>query len=147
MTSEQPNHIAGTLALDPVSDAPRRAWRYALIVERDPALARRLMNALSERFAQRLDVGLVSHAAAFPRAQAADTPHLLVVDANQPGVVQEATCELIDTVSELDGAQIIYISGDTSFGLSQRGATGGVLVRSSACLDEIIELIAAIVEW
>lgn len=144
------HHITGALALDQQSHRASRqvklAQRCTLIVERDPALARRLRHALSARYEPRYSVGLVNSSASFARLMLTAAPDVLIFDANTPQGWREAGYVFDEAQSDRDVAKIIYISRDTSFGLSQRGVTRGALVRAPASLNEMLDLVAALID-
>jgi hypothetical protein len=148
------HHVTGALALDqrqesgPIQTSRqiKLAQRCTLIVDRDPALARRLKHALSARYEPRYTVGFINSSTSFANLTLGAALDVLIFDANTPEGSSDVDYVFGETMQDQESAKIIYISRDTSFGLSQRGVTRGALVRPSARLTETLELVAALVE-
>ena len=143
--SDQTHQTAGALALDPPIAAPGAvpaAFRCALIVERDPALAQALAHALRASFEPAWSVRCVSDTRLLASPQQHDAPEIIVLDASWDRGGGAESHLSAHALPSLPGAQMIFVTSDTSYQLSQRGATSGVILREWRHLDEIVALVA-----
>jgi hypothetical protein len=148
VTVSQTHQTAGALALDPqiaAPDAVSSARRCALIVERDPALAQALARALQASFEPAWSVRSVSDTRLLASSQQHDAPEIIVLDASWVSDRCAESHLSLHALPNLLGAQMIYVTSDTSYQLSQRGATSGVILRGWRHLDEIVALVAEVV--
>lgn len=135
---------SGALALDTVDPAAGGQAQFvdcALIVERNPALAQAIANALQAGLGHtRTILHITENDVGAPPFAPTDTRAIVVIDATSRG--HRAIQGYVATApSGFAGAQTIYITAETSFELSQRGIRGGVVLREPHCLDEIISLV------
>lgn len=141
----QAHQTAGALALEPpitAADAASAACRCALIVERDPALAQALARALQASFAPAWSVRCVSDTRLLASSQHHNAPEVIVLDASWANDGGAEAYPSSHALANLPGAQVIFVTSDTSYQLSQRGVTSGVILREWRHLDEIVALVA-----
>jgi chromosome condensin MukBEF complex kleisin-like MukF subunit len=111
-----------------------------LVVERNPALAQALAQTIQARFGAAWSVSYArdSHALA-PRYEASE---IVVINATDVDSATGDDIQRFSAPSERQDTQTIYVTGATSYQLSQRGINGGVVLREPHCLDEIVSLVA-----
>lgn len=144
-TVNQTHQTAGALALDPliaVPDAASAACCCALIVERDPALAQALARALQASFAPAWSVRCVSDTRLLASSQHHNALEVIVLDASWASDGGAEAYPSSHALANLPGAQVIFVTSDTSYQLNQRGVTSGVILREWRHLDEIVALVA-----
>lgn len=140
-----PHHTVGALALETALAAPDRKAQgrhCALIVEHDSALAQALAQALHTRFGPAWSVRLTSDAQPLAPAPRQDAPSIVVLDASASADTDETSSLQFSALPDLRGALTIFVTADTSYQLSQRGISGGVVLRKWRSLDEIVSLVA-----
>jgi hypothetical protein len=147
-TEGQPHHTSGALALDPRITNPEAESaipRCALVVERDPALAQSLTRALQASFGPIWSVRCVSDSRLLASPSQNDTPELIILDASWPGDNDVHGYRSLSALPDLSGVQTIYVTPDTSYRLSQRGVSSGVILREWRHLDDIVAVVAEVI--
>lgn len=147
-TGSQPHQTAGALALDPpiaAPDAEPAPHRCALIIERDPALAQALARALQASFEPAWSVRSVSDIRLLAPSQPDGAPEIIVLDANWASDDDTGGHLTLRALPALPGAQMIFVTSDTSYQLDQRGVRSGVLLRDWRHLEEIVTLVAELI--
>lgn len=140
-----PSHrTSGALALD-TGDARAGGQAHfggcALIVERNPALAKAITSALQARFGHTRTVLYVAEdGAEAPSVARTDSRVIVVVEAAPRGP-RTWLGNLAISPSGSSDAQTIFITAETSYELSQRGISGGVVYREPHRLDDIVALV------
>ncbi len=141
----QPHHTAGALALDSASDKPEfgaAVRRCALIVEQNSVLAQTLARALQARFAPEWSVRCISDGRALAKSPQNDAPGIIVVDASWPSDNGVESHQRLTELSDLCDTQMIFVTPNTSYQLSQRGVMSGIVLREWRQLDDIVALVA-----
>lgn len=141
----QPHHTAGALALDHASIEPEfetAVRRCALIVEQNSVLAQTLARILQARFEPEWSVRCVSDSRLLATSSDKKVPGIIVLDASGPNAGDAESHHRLAELSELSGAQMIFVTPDTSYQLSQRGVMSGVVLREWRQLDDIVALVA-----
>jgi CheY-like chemotaxis protein len=140
----QSHHTAGALALNNAHDEQAVgsvARRCALIVERDPALAEALTHALQARFEPVWSVRRVGDSRLIAPASQSNGPEIIVLDASWPVDGGGDNYTRLSAHFEVDDAQLIFVTSDTSYQLSQRGIMSGVVLREWLHPDDIVTLV------
>ncbi len=146
LLSDYPHHTAGALALN--SPAGKTALepetrRCALVVEDDPTLAEALTRALQARLEPTWSVRHISDSRLLATSSQSDVPAVIIIDANLSAESGPDNAARLSAISSLlNDAQMIFVTSDTSYQLSQRGIMSGVVLREWRHPDDIVSLIA-----
>jgi hypothetical protein len=141
----QAHHTSGSLALDSSANnavTGTESRRCMLVVEHDPALAEALTRALQTNFEPTWPVRRVSDNRLLSSASPSDMPEIIVLDASNSTDTPGDANQRLTALYEPPNGQLIFVTTDTSYQLSQRGAMSGVVLREWRHLDDIIALVA-----
>ncbi len=142
--SDHPHNTAGALALGSATSEPeiQAAIRHcALIVERDPALAEALASRLLALLEPEWSVRRISDIRLLTPSQSS-VPEIIVLDASWPIDSGADSYQRLSAFFDSQDAQMIFVTRDTSYQLSQRGVTRGVVLREWRHPDDIVMLIS-----
>lgn len=144
MRSGQPHQTAGALALDNAThEGPFGAEtrRCALIIECDSALAGTLVETLQAQFEPEWSVRRISDSRLLAVTPQSEVPEIIVLDANSAADEGADRQQRLSALARSRAAQLIFITSDTSYQLSQRGVMSGVVLREWRHLDDIVSLV------
>ncbi|HZC07776.1 MAG TPA: response regulator [Ktedonobacterales bacterium] len=149
--TDQLPQIVGALALDedPSRDAPTHesaAPACVLIVEDDPQVSGLLRSALELEGHSNWAIDIQPEGrTALSRAQA-NTPNLVLLDVQLPDMDGAEVYRRLRSVPTTANCHVVFLTASTSLDLSVRGVDGGLLVRKPFDVEQVIELVTALLQ-
>jgi len=151
LRADQLPQTVGALALDDETQytgvrVSTPAPACVLIVEDDPHIAGLLRRALELEGRPDWAVDIISDGrAALMRAREA-APNLVLLDVRLPDMDGAEVYHRLRSDAATRGCQVIFLTATTSLDLSVRGVEGGILLRKPFDVEQVINLVTALLD-